>query len=139
MQKIADTQSQKALNTIYFHKDLANHFVKLDWVNILGFRASPFNEILTSFVRNKDLLEALSAETKDTLSQEICYTAFDNLTTSSQYKKLGKAPKHRILGGAIHYDFRFFENRTVGLTDQACKRSVMLWRRCTGSSGPCWF
>jgi L-asparagine oxygenase len=139
MQKIADTQSQKALNTIYFYKDLANHFVRLDWVNILGLRASPFNEILTSFVRNKDLLEALSTETKDILSQEIFYTPFDNLTTSSQHKKLGKAPKHRILGGATHYDFRFFENRTVGLADQACKRSVMLWRRCTGSSGPCWF
>jgi hypothetical protein len=59
MQKITDTQSQKALNTIYFHKDLANHFVRLDWVNILRLRASTFNEILTSFMRNKDLLEAL--------------------------------------------------------------------------------
>jgi L-asparagine oxygenase len=87
------------LNTIYFHKDLANHFVRLDWVNILGLRASPFNEILTSFVRNKDLLEALSTETKDILSQEIFYTPFDDLTALSRYKKLGKAPSTEFSAG----------------------------------------
>ena len=119
MRRLAQTQSQKALDTIYFHKDLANHFVRPDWVNILGLRASPENQILTSFVKNKDLLKALSAETKEILRQEVFYTPFDDLTTSSENKKLGRAANHRILGGATDYDFRFFENRTVGLSDQA--------------------
>jgi hypothetical protein len=121
MRRLSQTQSQKALGTIYFHKDLANHFVRPDWVNILGLRASPANEILTSFVKNKDLLEALSTETKDILRQEAFYTPYDDLSTSSEHKKLGKAPNHRVLGGATDYDFRFFENRTVGLNDQACE------------------
>jgi L-asparagine oxygenase len=121
MRRLAQTQSQKALDTIYFHKDSANHFVRPDWVNILGLRASSANEILTSFVKNKDLLEALSTETKDILRQEVFYTPFDDVTTSSENKKLGKAPNHRILGGATDYDFRIFENRTVGLNDQACE------------------
>jgi L-asparagine oxygenase len=109
------------LDTIYFHKDLANHFVSPDRVNILGLRVSPANEILTSFVKNKDLLEALSTETKDILRQEVFYTPYDDLTTSSEHKKLGRAPNHRVLGGQQTTIFRLFENRTVGLNDQACE------------------
>ncbi|KAK3363849.1 hypothetical protein B0T25DRAFT_627850 [Lasiosphaeria hispida] len=121
MQRLAQTQSQKALDTIYFHKDLANHFVRPDWVNILGLRANPANRILTSFVKNEDLLEALPSKTKDILRQEVFHTPYDDLTNSSENKKMGDAPNHRILGGATDYDIRFFENRTMGLTDEARK------------------
>jgi len=121
MQRLAQTQSQKALDTIYFHKDLANHFVRPDWVNILGLRANPANRIFTSFVKNKDILEAFPSKTKEILRQEVFHTPYDDLTTSSENKEMGDAPNHQILGGATDYDIRFFENRTMGLTDEARK------------------
>ena len=119
MRSLMDTQSQKAAKTIYFHKDLANHFVRPDWVNILGLRASEQNEIFTSFVRNRDLLEYLDEAVKVGLRAERFYTPYDDLTLSSSNKELGRAPKHQILGGAAEYDIRFFENRTVGVDEEA--------------------
>jgi len=119
MRTLMDCQSQKASRTIYFHKDLANHFVRPDWVNILGLRASPKNKIYTSFVRNKDLIESLAPETLDILRREDFNTPYDDLTLASSNVKLGSAPNHRILGGAEEYDLRFFENRTKGLTPEA--------------------
>ncbi len=100
MRSLMETQSQKAAKTIFFHKDLANHFVRPDWVNILGLRASEKNEIYTSFVRNADLLSFLDEKVIEGLKQEIFYTPYDDLTLSSSNKKLGKAPNHRILGVA---------------------------------------
>lgn len=114
MRSLMETQSQKAAKTIFFHKDLANHFVRPDWVNILGLRASDRNEIYTSFVRNRDLLNYLDDRVLDGLRQERFHTPYDDLTLSSSNKKLGQAPNHPILGGATEYDLRFFENRTVG-------------------------
>lgn len=114
-----DTQSQKALSDIYFHKDLANHFVRPDWVNILGLRTSASNEIYTCFVRNKDLLEKLDDETLKLMREKIYYTPYDDLTVKDGSLELGEAPKHPILGGAESYDIRFFENRTIGLTEEA--------------------
>jgi len=119
MRSLMETQSQKASKTIYFHKDLANHFVRPDWVNILGLRASPKNEIYTSFVRNKDLIEALDPTVLELLRQEIFMTPYDDLTLSSSNVELGTPPNHPILGGATDYDIRFFENRTSGITPEA--------------------
>ena len=119
MNKLINTQSQKASKTIYFHKDLANHFVRPDWVNILGLRASKENEIYTSFVRNRDLLNYLDDKLHAVLREPIFYTPYDDLTLSSSNKKLGRAPNHPVLGGTESYDIRFFENRTEGVTDQA--------------------
>jgi hypothetical protein len=128
MRELMDTQSQKGAKTIYFHKDLANHFVRPDWVNILGLRASADNEIYTSFVKNKDLVSCLSAEVLHALRQPEFYTPYDDLTVASKNKPLGRAPNHPILGGAEAYDIRFFEKRTVGLTERAKEavRAVIL-------------
>ena len=114
MRSLMETQSQKAAKTIFFHKDLANHFVRPDWVNILGLRASAQNEIYTSFVRNRDLLDYLDDRVLEGLREKRFHTPYDDLTLSSSNKKLGQAPHHPILGGAADYDIRFFENRTVG-------------------------
>jgi hypothetical protein len=91
MRSLMETQSQKASKTIYFHKDLANHFVRPDWVNILGLRASPENDIYTSFVRNKDLIEALDPIILDRLRREEFNTPYDDLTLSSSNVKLEDA------------------------------------------------
>jgi L-asparagine oxygenase len=116
---LVDTQSQKALKAINFHKDLANHYVRPDWVNIIGMRNNRENEIFTCFVSNKDLLAALDEDTKHVLREEEFLTPYDDLTLASNNLAMGEAPKHRILGGATEYDIRFFEKRTIGLTDRA--------------------
>ncbi|WP_147297828.1 hypothetical protein [Trinickia dinghuensis] len=113
------SQSQKALKPIFFHKDLANHFVRPDWVNILGLRSSVENEVYTSFVRNKDLLNELDEQTQDMLRRPEFYTPFDDLTMYKSAVELGQADMHPILGGATPTDIRFFENRTEGRTPQA--------------------
>jgi hypothetical protein len=116
---LVKSQSQKALGSIFFHKDLANHFVRPDWVNILGLRASTNNEVYTSFVRNKDLLAALDEATREVLRQPVFYTPFDDLTMYKSAVQLGKAEAHPILGGVTPTDIRFFENRTEGQTEEA--------------------
>lgn len=113
------SQSQKALRPIFFHKDLANHFVRPDWVNILGLRSSVKNEVYTSFVRNKDLLNALDSHTRNVLCRNEFYTPFDDLTMHKSTVELGEADMHPILGGATPTDIRFFENRTEGQTPEA--------------------
>ncbi len=119
MKSLMDTQSQKASKSIYFHKDLANHFVRPDWVNILGLRGSTENEIYTSFVRNKDLIEYLDPQVVKQLRKPDFYTPFDDLTLASSNKEQGRAPEHPVLGGAESYDIRFFENRTIGINKKA--------------------
>lgn len=116
---LVNSQSQKALKPIYFHKDLANHFVRPDWVNILGLRSSPVNEVYTSFVRNKDLLKKLDKVTLEVLRRPEFHTPFDDLTMYKSVVQLDRADVHPILGGATPTDIRFFENRTEGLTNEA--------------------
>lgn len=111
------TQSQKALGPIYFHKDLANHFVRPDYVNILGLRSFEKNEITTTFVSNHDILENLPSPTKGILRRTAFHTPYDDLTTKSNNVQLGQADDHPVLSGT--YDLRYFENRTKGLDMEA--------------------
>lgn len=119
MRKLAQSQSQKALQDIYFHKDLANHYVRPDWVNLLGLRSNPLNDVYTTFVRNKDILEYLPAHTLAILREPEFYTPFDDLTMYGGRKVMGEADNHPVLGGATDYDIRLFENRTAGLNPRA--------------------
>ncbi|OZI20444.1 hypothetical protein CAL26_23390 [Bordetella genomosp. 9] len=123
---LAQSQSQKAMKPIYFHKDLANHFVRPDWVNILGLRASPRNQIYTCYVRNKDLLPFLGADLCADLRQHEFHTPYDDLTLHNSKVRLGEADVHPVLGGATATDLRFFENRTRGLTQRASRAVEML-------------
>jgi len=114
---MADTQSQKALGEIHFHKDLANHFVRPDYVNMLSMRADPRNRVYTSFVRNGEALERLPDEVVERLREVEFHTPFDDLTVRSGAVDVGEAPPHAVLTDEL--DLRFFEGRTVGLTDRA--------------------
>lgn len=114
---LKNTQSQKALGPIHFHKDLANHFVRPDFVNILALRSSDDNEIHTTFVSNHDILHTLDDHTKELLRQKAFYTPYDDLTTRTNNVDVGRAADHPVLSGA--HDLRFFENRTVGLNVEA--------------------
>lgn len=114
---LKETQSQKAIVPLYFHKDLANHFVRPDYVNMLSMRAHPGNETYTTFVCNADALARLDSETKATLREVEFYTPFDDLSVKGGNKELGRAADHPVLSG--DYDLRYFENRTVGISPRA--------------------
>jgi L-asparagine oxygenase len=112
-----NTQSQKALGPIYFHKDLANHYVRPDHVNMLSMRCSRENEIVTTFVRNVDVIRELTPDEIDELRKVQFYTPFDDLTVQGKRHDVGRADNHPILSG--HCDLRFFENRTVGTDERS--------------------
>lgn len=119
MKHLADSQSQKALNDIAFHKDLANHFVRPDWVSIVGLRASDANKSYTSFARNIDVLADLDDVTIEILREPQYHTPFDDLTKDGKNITLGESDVHPIVGGVGENDIRVFENRTIGLNRSA--------------------
>jgi L-asparagine oxygenase len=114
-----NSQSQKALNEIRFHKDLANHFVQPDWVNIFCLRNDIENIITTAFTRNIDILNNFSNEEKQELSSLNFHTPYDDLSTYKSLVELGEANRHAILPHQHSHEIRFFENRTQGLTPRA--------------------
>ncbi|MET7637338.1 hypothetical protein [Streptomyces sp. NPDC005438] len=114
---LSSSQSQKALDRIHFHKDLANHFVRPDQVYMVGMRSNPVNEVYTSFVRNIDVIASFSAEELALLRRPEFHTPFDDLTVKGGSLELGEADRHPIISGED--DLRYFENRTVGVTDEA--------------------
>lgn len=116
---LVGSQSQKALKPIYFHKDLANHFVRPDWVNIIGLRSNLKNQVFTSFVSNKQLLEGLDQKILDDLRRYEFQTPYDDLSKYNSHVELGEPDIHPILGGATPTDIRIFENRTFALTPRA--------------------
>ncbi|NEB73641.1 hypothetical protein G3I40_00025 [Streptomyces sp. SID14478] len=118
--RLQGSQSQKALKQIHFHKDLANHFVRPDQVYMVGMRSNPVNEVYTSFVRNIDVIEAFTEDEMTLLRSSEFYTPFDDLSTMGGGRvELGEADMHPIIGGRGPEDLRFFENRTVGVTEAA--------------------
>lgn len=118
LESLKDTQSQKAIGNLGFHKDLANHFVKPDFVNIICLRNHEKNVVQTTFVKNKVLLEYLKElNLIDILKEEMYHTPYDALTQYGDTKsELGEAKKHRIIYSET--DISFFEGRTIGLTEK---------------------
>lgn len=115
---MASTQSQKALNAIHFHKDLANHFVRPDQVYMVGMRSSPDNEVYTSFVRNIDVWASFTPEELERMRRAEFHTPFDDLSMVGS-KELGEAAAHPLLGETG--DLRYFEGRTAGRTEAAAQ------------------
>lgn len=121
MKSLANTQSQKALVALGFHKDLANHFVRPDFVNMLSMRSYTGNQIYTTFVKNTDLIKNMTPEEIEIMKREEYYTPFDDLSTYGSRVELGKARNHAILLNEEELDLAYFENRTEGLTAEAQK------------------
>lgn len=116
-QELQNTQSQKALTEIYFHKDLANHFVRPDQVYMVGVRNDPMNKVYTSFTRNIDVLQEFTEEEIEILRSHEFATPYDDLTVKDGSLQLGEAPRHPVLSEVTN--LRYFENRTVGVTERA--------------------
>jgi hypothetical protein len=121
MKSLANTQSQKALLALGFHKDLANHFARPDFVNMLSMRSYLGNQIYTTFVKNTDLMKNMTPEEIELMKLEEFYTPFDDLSTYGNKVELGRAKNHAILLNEEELDLAYFENRTEGLTEEAQK------------------
>jgi hypothetical protein len=111
-----DTQSQKTLATLRFHRDFTNHFVSPDFVNTLTLRDTPKNEVYSTFTTVADAIRDLDDRTVELLHEARYYTPYDDVSTQETRVKLGRASDHAILrpeDGA-----RVFEGRTVGLDEE---------------------
>lgn len=114
---LAHTQSQKALREICFHKDLANHFVRPDYVYMLGMRSNPANVVLTTFANNQDIIGTLSDKQVAVARQTRFMTPWDDLTVLTGAVEVGEVNSHPLVSGDVN--LRLFEGRTVGLDDEA--------------------
>lgn len=103
---LANSQSQKALGALYFHKDLANHFVRPDYLYLLGMRSAGPNVVYTNFASNKDVIAEL-----DTASLAVARQA--------RFRTPLEPPDHPLVSD--DWGLRLSENRTVGL-DSAAER-----------------
>ncbi|MFE7274772.1 hypothetical protein [Streptomyces sp. NPDC057623] len=119
MRELAESQSQKTLRGLSFHKDDANHYVRPLWFNILGIQSAGVNVVNTCYSANKDILAALSDDTKKILAAAEFITPHDDLTSAGGYDLAEEAQQHPILGGDGPTDLRFFEKRTVGASPRA--------------------
>jgi L-asparagine oxygenase len=114
---LAHTQSQKALREICFHKDLANHFVRPDYVYMLGMRSNPANVVLTTFASNRDIIGALSDEQRAIGREQRFMTPWDDLTVLTAAVEVGEVNSHPLISGDMN--LRLFEGRTEGLDEEA--------------------
>lgn len=112
-----NTQSQKTLKTLKFHRDFTNHFVCPDFVNTLTIRDTPENEVYSTFTITTEALRDLSDRDIEILSSDRFYTPFDDVTTHSGNISLGRAKNHRVL--IEQQGAKVFEDRTEGLDDEA--------------------
>jgi len=116
-QSMYETQSQKTLETLRFHRDFTNHFVTPDFVVTLTLRDTPENEVYSTFAINSDVIRTLSDDVKRVLMEELFYTPYDDVSTQTMGKQLGRAKNHAIIVGDA--EIKLFEGRTVGLTNEA--------------------
>lgn len=102
--ELADSQSQKALGALNFHRDLANHFVRPDYIYMLGMRSGGANAVYTTFASNKDVISRLDATALAVARQTRFQTPLE-------------PPAHSLVSGA--WGLRVSENRTEGLDAEA--------------------
>ncbi|MGW7313835.1 TauD/TfdA family dioxygenase [Streptomyces sp. NPDC054854] len=113
-----DSQSQKTLGTLKFHRDFTNHFVCPDFVNTLTLRDTPTNEVYSTFTVTVHALEELSDNDRDILAQARFYTPFDDVSTQEgNVLQDRRAKNHPVING--EEGARVFEDRTKGLDEEA--------------------
>ncbi len=112
-----DTQSQKTLGTLRFHRDFASHFVSPDFVNTLTLRDTPRNEVYSTFTPTAVAVRDLDDHTVAVLHERRFHTPFDDVSTRETDVKLGRAADHAVLHDGE--GARVFEERTKGLDAEA--------------------
>lgn len=111
-----ETQSQKTLGTLRFHRDFTNHFVRPDFVSTIVLRDTPDNEVFSTYAVNRDVIRSLPDDVLDVLRDERFHTPYDDISTQGG-SVLGKAPNHAVVSGDD--GVRLFEGRTRGIDPEA--------------------
>lgn len=112
------SQTSLTLTSFGFHKELPIRNTSPDFLRIMGLRNSKANEILTTFIRNIDIINVLDGKTIDILRTKQFRTPFTVLSVNKdKNEELGQAPmEHAILE---NYEISYHEGRTIGLTEKA--------------------
>ncbi|MCI5072674.1 TauD/TfdA family dioxygenase [bacterium] len=114
------SQSQKTLDSLKFHKDFTNHFARPSHVIVLCLRNDPVNEIVSTFVENQVVIENLPPQDLKLLKQPIYYTPFDDISAKKIASITDKKPlEHAIIEGKNN--IRYFEGRTTSDVAEAKK------------------
>lgn len=114
---MAETQSQKTIKTLKFHKDFTSHFAQPDYVLQVVLRNDPINEVYSTYASDEEVILSLPASIKDTLRQNIFYTPYDDISLQAGHVKLGTAGNHAILEKS-DTKLRVFEGRTIAQSDR---------------------
>ena len=112
------SHTSQTLTSFGFHKELPIRDTSPDFLRIMGLRNDPTNEILTTFVKNIDIINHLDDETLDILRTKEFHTPFTVLSVNADRQKaLGNAPnRHAILENV---EISYHEGRTEGTTPRA--------------------
>ncbi len=111
-----ETQSQKTLGTLRFHRDFTNHFVRPDFVSTIVLRDTPDNEVFSTYAVNRDVIWSLPDDVVEVLRGERFHTPYDDISTQDG-SGLGDAPNHAVVSGDD--GLRLFEGRTRGIDPEA--------------------
>lgn len=111
-----ESQSQKTLKTLKFHRDFTNHFVSPDFVTTITIRDTPENEVYSTFAVNRRVIADLEPSDLALLREELFHTPFDDVSTRGAKLDLGRARDHAVISSS---GVKVFEGRTVGLTQDA--------------------
>jgi L-asparagine oxygenase len=112
-----NSQTQKALNEIAFHKDLANHFVQPDHLYMLGMRNSGPNEVRTVFSADREIVESLPDDALTVARADRFATPFKDIVVHGATVSPPRPERHAIV--TEQRTVRLMENRTVGLDAEA--------------------
>lgn len=115
-----ETQSQKTLGTLRFHRDFTNHFVRPNFVSTIVLRDTPDNEVFSTYAVNRDVIRSLPDDVLEVLRSERFHTPYDDISTQAGHG-LGEAPNHAVVSGEA--GVRLFEGRTRGI-DPAAQRTL---------------
>jgi L-asparagine oxygenase len=112
------SHTSQTLTSFGFHKELPIRDTSPDFLRIMGLRSNPENEILTTFVKNIDIINYLDDETLDVLHSKVFHTPFTVLSVNADKSKiLGKEPEnHAIINNS---EVSYHEGRTEGTTPES--------------------
>ena len=122
------SHTSQTLTSFGFHKELPIRDTSPDFLRIMGLRSNPVNEILTTFVKNVDIINYLDEETLNVLRSKVFHTPFTVLSVNvDKTNILGKAPEnHAIIDD---FEISYHEGRTEGTTPES-KAAILKLNAC---------
>jgi len=102
-----DTQTQKTDTELWPHNDRTAHWIRADFLSLLGLRIPVENEVATEYIRGRDIIARLSSQERAVLSERHFLTPYDQLSQQSNPLQI-ESPPHAIVeaDGEIRYYYR---------------------------------